>query len=340
VVVHPLPGPAPAESPTVPVEAPAVLNEDSPDADAAATPTEPDSIPHNAGLKVAVVLIGALVVVVGLIAIVAAVITATSQPGPPAVAQTHRQSAQPPREKSQAAPPREKSRAGQSQATAGQGGIPLLAGILVSAIGFTIVFVVVLFAVVRAVNPRSGAAVEAPSWYAPYVRALGRRRRSPAAWIFGTSRYSGSTAHANHNGTAFDPADTDWRALRDEAFELFLKDAFEHLGYTVRLTSAKGAGTQGDRGADLVVGGRGHRFAVQAKGYPSGSTVGVTAVGDALRGMMIYGCDRCAVITNSRLTGPAIKDANAVGCLVIECEDLSWFVRGQHPEFPRLTDRQ
>jgi hypothetical protein len=130
-----------------------------------------------------------------------------------------------------------------------------------------------------------------------------------------------------------------WGALRDDEFELYLKDVFECLGYAVRLTSAKRARTKGDRGADLIVRGRGHCFAIQAKGYAPDTRVAVDAVRDAHFAMTPWQCDRCAVITNSYLTGPALKDAAEVDCLVIDGASLPSLLRGEHPEFPNLTAR-
>jgi hypothetical protein len=55
---------------------------------------------------------------------------------------------------------------------------------------------------------------------------------------------------------------TDWRSLRGIAFEDFLGDVFEELGYSVDKTK-----TTGDQGVDLILTGKGGRIAVQAKGY-------------------------------------------------------------------------
>jgi hypothetical protein len=129
----------------------------------------------------------------------------------------------------------------------------------------------------------------------------------------------------------------DWRGMKDEEFETHLMNVFECLGYSVQMTSAKAAGTQGDRGADLLVCGRGHRFAIQAKGHAPDNHVGPKAVRDAHFAMTPWQCDRCAVITTSYLTRPALKDAAEVDCLVIDGDGLPSLLRGEHPEFPNLT---
>ena len=59
------------------------------------------------------------------------------------------------------------------------------------------------------------------------------------------------------------------------------------------------------------------KWAIQAKGYP-GSTVGNSAVQEAHTGMRFYGCQRCAVITNSTFTSAARKLAEGVGCMLID----------------------
>ena len=57
-------------------------------------------------------------------------------------------------------------------------------------------------------------------------------------------------------------AHCDWRALRGTAFEDFIADVFEELGFAVERTKVTG-----DQGVDLVVTGRGRSIAVQTKGY-------------------------------------------------------------------------
>src|SRR5262249_46286472 len=78
---------------------------------------------------------------------------------------------------------------------------------------------------------------------------------------------------------------TDWRSLRGTAFEEFLQQVFEALGYTVQTTKASG-----DQGIDLIVIGSVGKVAVQAKGYSD--NVGNHAVMEAHAGMGYYQCHR------------------------------------------------
>lgn len=108
-----------------------------------------------------------------------------------------------------------------------------------------------------------------------------------------------------------DLASRDWRSLRGIAFEGFLKDVFEELGFQVETTK-----TSGDQGVDLIAV-RGHtRIAVQAKGYSE--SVGNRAVQEAHTGMAYYRCSQCAVVTNSAFTTSARELAGRIGCRLID----------------------
>lgn len=69
------------------------------------------------------------------------------------------------------------------------------------------------------------------------------------------------------------------------------------------------------------------RFAIQAKGY-SGS-VGNSAVQEAYAGMTFYGCNRCAVITNSEFTSGAAALAAKTGCMLIDGDLIPRLIAGQ-----------
>ena len=120
-----------------------------------------------------------------------------------------------------------------------------------------------------------------------------------------------------------------WKGMRGAEFEDYLARVFTHLGYRVDRT-----GNSGDQGVDLVVHASGQKIAIQAKGYVS--SVGNAAVQQAFAGMMFYGCDQCAVITNSRFTASAKELAVSTRCLLIgedQMRDLvfgSIFHAGQH----------
>lgn len=107
---------------------------------------------------------------------------------------------------------------------------------------------------------------------------------------------------------------TDWRALRGTAFESFLQNVFEMLGYTVQMTKASG-----DQGIDLILTRKEKRIGVQAKGYAD--HVGNHAVMEAHAGKGFYHCDSCVVVTNSDFTHAARELAKEIGCMLIAgCE--------------------
>ncbi|MBS0264593.1 MAG: restriction endonuclease [Planctomycetes bacterium] len=108
---------------------------------------------------------------------------------------------------------------------------------------------------------------------------------------------------------------SDWKALRSEEFEKFLEKVFCELGYVVELTKVTG-----DQGVDLILSARGKRIAIQVKGYFN--SVSNSAVQEAHAGKAFYGCDSCAVVTNSRFTPSAVELAERIGCILIDEETL------------------
>jgi len=94
------------------------------------------------------------------------------------------------------------------------------------------------------------------------------------------------------------------------------------LGYTVEKTP-----TTGDQGVDLIIAGKGRRIAVQCKGYKN--RVGNAAVQEVYAGATFYGCQECAVITNSSFTSGAINLARTVGCQLIDSKALPALIRGE-----------
>jgi hypothetical protein len=115
---------------------------------------------------------------------------------------------------------------------------------------------------------------------------------------------------------------SDWRSLRDVAFERFLAEVFEELGYLVETTK-----TTGDQGVDLIVTGKGRRIAVQSKGYTG--SVGNKAVQEVHAGMTFYRCDACVAVTNSYFTSGAEALARSVGCLLIDQKKLPALIDGK-----------
>ncbi len=114
----------------------------------------------------------------------------------------------------------------------------------------------------------------------------------------------------------------DWRSMRDDAWEDYLVEVFSALGASPRRT-----GRSGDQGVDIVVEWGDHCIAVQAKGYYH--AVGNNAVQEAVAGMAVYGCNKSAVITNSRFTRGAVELAESNCCALIGEDEFPDFVMGQ-----------
>jgi hypothetical protein len=114
----------------------------------------------------------------------------------------------------------------------------------------------------------------------------------------------------------------DWRSLRGTAFEDFVGQVFEELGYTVEKTKVTG-----DQGVDLIIRGKGRTIAVQAKGYEG--TVGNGAIQEVYAGMAFYRCWECVAVTNSYFTSGAIDLARSVGCTLIDGRHIPELIDGQ-----------
>jgi restriction system protein len=151
-------------------------------------------------------------------------------------------------------------------------------------------------------------------WYLAQVKAIQRKYEG--------ARERHEEMVRTLNSRRYRLVHTDWRSLRDIAFEDFLRDVFEELGYSV-----EGTKTTGDQGVDLIVTGRSERLAVQAKGYKD--SVGNSAVQEAYAGMKFYNCRSCAVITNSKFTSGARELARRVNCLLIDGVDMKDLIDGR-----------
>jgi restriction system protein len=117
-------------------------------------------------------------------------------------------------------------------------------------------------------------------------------------------------------------AATNWRDLRGIAFEQFLVEVFQMLGYAVQTTKASG-----DQGVDLLAVKGSIKLAIQAKGY--GGSVGNSAVQEAFAGKAHYGCSQCVVVTNSYFTSGAFALASSTGCLLIDGTGIPKLIAGQ-----------
>jgi restriction system protein len=102
-----------------------------------------------------------------------------------------------------------------------------------------------------------------------------------------------------------------WRDLHGTAFEYFVEEIFEELGFAVKKTKVTG-----DQGVDLIVSGKGRKIAVQTKGYTG--SVGIKAIQEVYTGMAIYQCRECVAVTNSCFTPAAVAAAHSVGCTLVD----------------------
>jgi hypothetical protein len=89
-----------------------------------------------------------------------------------------------------------------------------------------------------------------------------------------------------------------WRDLRGTAFEQFLGEVFQLLGFAVQLTKRSG-----DLGVDLILSGKGKRIAIQAKGYAD--KLDQAPVREVVAGARAYQCDKWAVGRGNRAFGLA-----------------------------------
>lgn len=114
----------------------------------------------------------------------------------------------------------------------------------------------------------------------------------------------------------------EFRVLRGIPFEDFLSEVFQELGFEVETTK-----TTGDQGVDLIAKRPNIRLAIQAKGYVE--SVGNAAVQQVVAGKMFYGCNACAVITNSEFTSGAIELAARTDCFLIDGSQIHSLIMGQ-----------
>ena len=119
---------------------------------------------------------------------------------------------------------------------------------------------------------------------------------------------------------------TRWWELKGIPFEEFLAEVLREHGYQAQLTKASS-----DQGVDVIATRGQRRIAIQAKGYPSGSSISNDVVLKVVGGMKFYNCNLCAVITNSHFTRAAEQAAQGVSCYLIDRESIPNMIRGQFP---------
>jgi len=92
-------------------------------------------------------------------------------------------------------------------------------------------------------------------------------------------------------------------------FEEFIAKLFIKMGFSAYTTKASG-----DQGIDVIAENKGIKYGIQAKCYSS--SVGNSAVQEAVAGKSFYGCDKVIVITNNTFTKSAVELATANGVVL------------------------
>lgn len=108
--------------------------------------------------------------------------------------------------------------------------------------------------------------------------------------------------------------------MNGEEFEKYLEELFRNMNYKVKRTPY-----QKDFGADLIIEGNMHRYAVQAKRYTG--NVGIKAVQEVVSAKAYYKCDGAIVVTNSRLTDAAKELAKSNNVIVIQRKELKNYIK-------------
>ena len=108
--------------------------------------------------------------------------------------------------------------------------------------------------------------------------------------------------------------------MKGVEFEEFLKDLYIRLGYSVETTKKSG-----DQGIDLIIKKHFKRIGIQVKRYSS--TVGNSAVQEAVAGKRYYKLDRICVITNRSFTRSAKELARVNKVELIDRNELKKLIK-------------
>ena len=103
--------------------------------------------------------------------------------------------------------------------------------------------------------------------------------------------------------------------MKGHAFEEFMKKVYTLLGYKVEQTKKSG-----DQGIDLIIKKHFKKIGIQLKRYSS--TVGNSAVQEAVAGKKYYKLDKVCVLTNKTFTKSAKDLAKANKVELLDREDL------------------
>lgn len=108
--------------------------------------------------------------------------------------------------------------------------------------------------------------------------------------------------------------------MKGDEFEDFIKEIYELLGYKVVKTKKSG-----DQGIDLIVKKLFKKTGIQLKRYSS--SVGNSAVQEAVAGKKYYKLDRVCVLTNQTFTKSAVALAKANGVILIDRDGLKKLIK-------------
>jgi HJR/Mrr/RecB family endonuclease len=113
----------------------------------------------------------------------------------------------------------------------------------------------------------------------------------------------------------------DWRDLKADQFESFVREVFEALGYQTELKARSG-----DQGVDIIAVRDGVRWAIQCKGYAG--TLGNKPIQEVFTGAHFHNCHRWLVITTSGFTSGGREAAARTGCVLVEGCDIPELIKG------------
>lgn len=108
--------------------------------------------------------------------------------------------------------------------------------------------------------------------------------------------------------------------MKGDEFEDFIKEIYELLGYKVVKTKKSG-----DQGIDLIVKKLFKKTGIQLKRYSS--SVGNSAVQEAVAGKKYYKLDRVCVLTNQTFTKSAVALAKANGVILKDRDGLKKLIK-------------
>ena len=108
--------------------------------------------------------------------------------------------------------------------------------------------------------------------------------------------------------------------MKGDEFEDVIKEIYELLGYKVVKTKKSG-----DQGIDLIVKKLFKKTGIQLKRYSS--SVGNSAVQEAVAGKRYYKLDRVCVLTNQTFTKSAVALAKANGVILIDRDGLKKLIK-------------